>query len=194
MDVVHRSYTRDKKWSEPLPKELDSERTLVAVFGASNFLDDATALGELADAFPHSHRIGCSTSGEIAGTHVVDNTLSVAIARFSTTTLATHVAPVSAGESRAAGESIGRALNKPGLRAILVLSDGLDVNGTTLVAGINAVVPESVVVTGGLAGDGDRFKRTWVLDGRAPKSGRAAAVGFYGDKFVVGHGSKGGWD
>ncbi len=194
MDVVHRAYVRGKGWSAPLPGELDSARTLVVAFGASDYLDDPQALRELARAFPQARRIGCSTAGEIDGTRVQDGTLTVAIARFKATELAQHVARVDAGHSAAAGEELGRALARPGLRAILVVSDGLDVNGTALVAGINAVVPEHVVVTGGLAGDGDRFRRTWVLDRDGPSPGRVAAVGFYGDAVVVGHGSKGGWD
>ena len=58
MDVVHREYSRQKGWSEPLPAELDSERTLVAVFGASDYLDDPAPLAALADAFPKSQRVG----------------------------------------------------------------------------------------------------------------------------------------
>jgi hypothetical protein len=50
------------------------------------------------------------------------------------------------------------------------------------------------VVTGGLAGDGSSFKRTWVLvDGR-PTEHAVVAVGFYGDAVHVHHGSQGGWD
>ena len=194
MDVVHRAFVRGKGWSAPLPAELDSPRTLVVAFGASDYLDDPGALRELIRAFPRAQRIGCSTAGEIDGTRVQDGTLTVAIARFAATDLAHHVAHVDANSSYAAGEQLGRALARPTLRAILLLSDGLDVNGTALVAGINAVVPEHVVVTGGRAGDGARFRRTWVLDDDGPARGRAAAVGFYGDAIVVGHGSKGGWD
>ena len=55
-------------------------------------------------------------------------------------------------------------------------------------------MPASVVVTGGLAGDGDRFQSTWVIADREPRGGWFAAVGLYGDRVHVGHGSKGGWD
>jgi hypothetical protein len=59
---------------------------------------------------------------------------------------------------------------------------------------LSSVLDPAVVVTGGLAGDGDRFSRTWVLvDGR-PSAGQAVAVGLYGDSVRIGHGSKGGWD
>jgi hypothetical protein len=68
------------------------------------------------------------------------------------------------------------------------------VNGSELVRGLNSKVSPSVVVTGGLAGDGDRFRRTWVLEDRRPQTGFVTAVGFYGDRIQIGHGSKGGWD
>src|SRR5262249_21680514 len=68
------------------------------------------------------------------------------------------------------------------------------VNGSQLVRGLNSVLPETVVVTGGLSGDGTRFKRTWVCVGDKVRSGIVAALGFYGDHVIIQHGSKGGWD
>src|SRR5262249_45141696 len=58
----------------------------------------------------------------------------------------------------------------------------------------NAVLDESVVVTGGLSGDGTRFQKTWVAIGGRARTNTVAAVGFYGDHVQIGHGSKGGWD
>lgn len=194
MELARVTYSRTSGWSEPLPSRLDSEHTLVVVFGASDYLDDPGPLAAIADALPRSHRLGCSTAGEIDGTRIHDGTLTLAIAKFTATRLASHAVDVDADHSFAAGEALGRALARPDLRAVLMLSDGLAVNGTALANGVNSVVPASVVVTGGLAGDGDRFKRTWVMHGREPRANRVAAVGFYGDKFIIGHGSKGGWD
>lgn len=174
---------------------LDSERTLVVAFGASNLVERPAPLLELSRAYPQSHVVGCSTSGEIFGTKVTDDTLVVAVARFRAGRLATAgVAVGSAGESLEAGAALASQLADPDLRGLLVLSDGLLVNGSALVRGINSVLPPSVVVTGGLAGDGDRFKRTWVLRDGAPQSGWVSAVGLYGAQMRVGHGSKGGWD
>ncbi len=184
-----------------LPLELDSEQTLVLVFGASNLLDRPGPLIDLARAFPRARMIGCSTAGEIFGSQggqraaVGDDSLVVAVARFAGTRLATASAPVSAAEqSFSAGEAVGRQLAGEGLRGVHVLSDGLLVNGSELVRGLGSVLPAGVVVTGGLAGDGDRFARTWVLHEGAPASGQVTAVGFYGDRVAIGHGSAGGWD
>ncbi|WP_437675385.1 FIST N-terminal domain-containing protein [Sorangium sp. So ce131] len=189
-------YDRDsKKWSVRVLPVLDSDRTLVLVFGAPEFLDDPGAIRELRRAYPRSHMVGCSSAGEIAGASVCDGTLSVAVARFERTSLWTAQVEVSsASDSFAAGQALARKLERPGLRGVLVLSEGLGVNGSELVRGLNSVLPESVAVTGGLSGDGTRFKRTWVCTGDTVRSGVVAAVGLYGEHVVIQHGSKGGWD
>ncbi|MGH7149344.1 MAG: FIST signal transduction protein, partial [Planctomycetota bacterium] len=87
-----------------------------------------------------------------------------------------------------------RRLLRPDLRGVFLLSDGLRVNGSELVRGANSVLPEPVPVTGGLAGDRVRFRRTWVLEGGEPQDGSLCGVGFYGERIEIGHGSKGGWD
>src|SRR5919202_4146050 len=104
-------------------------------------------------------------------------------------------APVSSREeSLAAGIAIARQLDGPDLRAVLVFSDGLQVNGSELVRGLNTVLGPEVVITGGLAGDGSRFERTWVMVDGAPRGGFVTAAGLYGSTLRIGCGSKGGWD
>ncbi|HQU85459.1 MAG TPA: FIST N-terminal domain-containing protein [Pyrinomonadaceae bacterium] len=195
MKIETYSYSEKNSWSDPFSAELDSPETLVVVFGASSFLDKPQILSELTESFPKSKIIGCSTSGEILGETINDESLSVAVAKFEKTCLDLATAPISkAEESFAAGEKLAKTLLKPSLRGVLVLSDGLNVNGSELVKGLNSVLPTDVVVTGGLAGDGDRFARTWVLKDGNPQSNFISAVGFYGDSVKIGHGSKGGWD
>src|SRR5437868_6407669 len=71
-----------------------------------------------------------------------------------------------ASESFAAGQELAKKLAEAGenLRGVFVLSDGLHVNGSELVKGLNGGLPPAVVITGGLAGDRDRFSRTWVIN------------------------------
>lgn len=139
--------------------------------------------------------MGCSTAGEIHGCEISDDGMAVAALRFDNTPIRTaHAAVQSPNDSYAAGRTIAEQLKQPSLRGVLVLSDGLNVNGSELVKALNDTLGETVVVTGGLAGDGTHFKRTWVLKDRTPQSGYVTAVGFYGDHVRLGHGSKGGWD
>jgi hypothetical protein len=182
-------------WSADALPALDSEQTLVLAFGAADLRLVEAPLADLLQAYPRSQVIGCSTAGEIYGTALTDESLVVAVARFEQTRLGLASAPAATpDDSFMAGEMIARALLRPDLRGVLVLSDGHNVNGSQLVGGLNSVLPESIVVTGGLAGDGDRFERTWVLHDGTPQSGYVSAVGFYGSHVHLGHGSKGGWD
>ena len=80
------------------------------------------------------------------------------------------------------------------LAHVLVLSDGLKVNGSDFVAGLMKHLPEGITLTGGLAGDGARFGETLVFQGDVPEKDTIAALGLYGSRLKVGFGSLGGWD
>jgi hypothetical protein len=182
-------------WDSDALPGLDSENTLVLLFGAPRFLDDPEPFRTVRSAYPRAAVVGCSTSGEILGDAVYDETVTGAVIRFERTSLRPTRARVrSADESFAAGASIARDLDQDGLRGVFLLSDGLGVNGSELVRGLNSVLPPSVVVTGGLAGDGSRFEKTWVLIDGQPRAGWVSAVGLYGDEVRIHHGSRGGWD
>lgn len=189
------SYSSKEGWAPQAFPELDSDSTLVIVFGASSFFDTSAPFEALGKAYPNSKIIGCSTSGEIRESNISDETLVVTIAKFEKSTIRTfNTSVASSEESFPAGCAIANALLHPDLRGVFVLSDGLCVNGSELIRGLNANLPESVVVTGGLAGDGARFQRTWVIQNGIPAAQRVSAVGFYGKNVHIGHGSKGGWD
>src|SRR5262249_41784081 len=148
----------------PIGRQLDSERTLVLAFASPEFDTNVVPLEALAAGHPKSVVVGCSTAGEIVGTRLADHSLSIAIVRFDRTDLALAPAEVRRSEdSYEAACSIARQLSRPDLRGILVLSDGLNINGSELARGFRAALPPDITVTGGLAGDGSRFARTWVL-------------------------------
>jgi hypothetical protein len=76
----------------------------------------------------------------------------------------------------------------------MVLSDGNKVNGSELIKGLNQAVNSSVLVTGGLAGDGVNFQSTLVGINDNPQEGEIVAISFYGDALTISHGSMGGWE
>ena len=195
MELHTLGHDHKKGWSVKSRPRIDSRQTLVVVFGSTSLLDAPGPMNELLEEYSESVIVGCSTAGEIFGTQISDESLSAAIAKFEHTDLRVASAPVrSADDSFKGGQQIAQQLKDSTLRGILVLSDGLSVNGSELVRGLNSTMLPSVVVTGGLAGDGNRFQRTWVLQDRRPQPGWVTAVGFYGNHVRIGHGSKGGWD
>ncbi len=195
MNVAALRYHAADGWTCEVPGELDSEQTLVLVFGAPEFGANPEPLNELRNRFPNSRITGCSTAGEIHGVEIFDHSLSAIVMQFEHTRVVASGTEVnSPDESRSAGQILAASLRHEDLRGVLVLSDGLRVNGSELVRGINSELDPSVVVTGGLAGDGEAFENTWVLYEGEPRTGVVSAIGLYGDRVHVGHGSKGGWD
>ena len=195
MDIKTIKYHLPRGWSVERFPDFDSDQTLVILFGATEFIHDSAQIDELCRAFPASKMIGCSTAGEIFGTMISDNSLSVAVLRFENTQVEVATERVHGVEdSCRAGEMLAQQLYKPGLRSLFVLSDGISVNGSALIRGLNTILPSDVVVTGGLAGDGERFGQTWVIKDGVPQSGYVSAAGLYGDRVRIGHGTKGGWD
>lgn len=181
-------------WSEAFP-DLDSERTVVVAFAAPSYADRGELWAELAAAYPRSAVIGCSTSGEIDHTRIRDESITAAVMRFDSARVRYASAAIgSAAESFAAGGAIADQVAGADLKGVIVLSRGHDVNGSELIRGLNERLPAHVVVTGGLAGDGDRFGKTYVVGEGRPLRDAVVAVGLYGESVVVGHGSKGGWD
>lgn len=194
MQISKLNYRPATGWNQPLPAAMDGPQTLVLAFAASGFANDAAPFEALAAALPNSLLIGCSTAGEIDGNDVNDDSISVAVARFEHTDLRLAATAIeNAADSVQAGARLAAQLAGPGLRSVFVLSDGLCVNGSGLVDGLSRHLGADVVITGGLAGDGSAFVRTWVLDRQRPESNRVCAVGFYGDRLRVGHGCDGGW-
>ena len=167
---------------------------LVLYFGLRPALADGARYRELRAMFAKAHVVGCSTGGQIRNNDVDDDIAAVAL-QFDRTRLRLACEAVPApGHSRSCGEAIGRALAADDLAGIFVLSDGLNVNGSELVAGVTGMIGAKIPLTGGLAGDSALFEETLVGADCPPQSGRVAAIGFYGTAIRIGHGSAGGWD
>ncbi len=195
MRIATYRYTKSAGWFPPLDATLDSEHSLLILFGPTELEHLMAGLDELRAAFSRACWIGCSTAGEFLGSDIDDDSLVASIIRFEKVKLVCAKAPVlQPQDSARAGALLAEELTGPGLRSVFVLADGLAVNGSALVAALRGSLPPDVIITGGLAGDGSRFQRTWLLLDKSPISHLVTAVGLYGDNLGIAHGSKGGWD
>lgn len=171
------------------------DANLVLAFGSREAMERPSLPAELRTRFPGAVLFGCSTAGEILGTEVSDDSLALAAITFKRITVRGVMVHLDDFPGcREAGARLGEALRSPGLSHVLLLSDGLAVNGSLLVEGIASALPTDVGVTGGLSGDAARFQKTLVLLDDQVRSRAIAAVGFYGPGLRVGCGSLGGWD
>jgi len=181
-------------WLPDAPGKLPMAQ-IVFLFGSPAVLKQWQLLQQIQRAYPRAHLVGCSTAGEIAQTQVLDDSLVTTAVQFEQTVLrGTRVAPPRGTSDWQVGERLARDLNRPGLVHVLVFSRGLDINGSELVAGLCRYLPSHVTITGGLAGDGARFKETLVVwEGQVERTS-VVALGFYSQHLRVGCGSFAGWD
>lgn len=167
---------------------------LVLVFGSLERLEEHSLVDRLRECHPGAVLAGCTTAGEILDSDVEDDTLTLTSLELQATTLRTHRVRVETMEdSFKAGEDLVKTLLDENLSYLLILSDGLAVNGSALVAGICGSLPPHIPFSGGLAGNGAEFKKTLTLDAEGVHEKCIVGVGFYGNALKVGRGSVGGW-
>ncbi|MGL5018357.1 MAG: FIST signal transduction protein [Luteolibacter sp.] len=178
------------------PSELAEDPGLILYFAAPSLMDGGAApVHELTARFPSAVVCGCSTAGEILASRVYDESVVAALVWFDSVQVKAVAEEITSNaESSAVGRRAAARLAAPDLQHVLILSDGLAVNGTALMEGFREGLPPGVTLTGGLAGDGSHFKKTFVGLGDSVKSDQLVAVGFYGEQLVVSYGSRGGWE
>ncbi len=181
-------------WSDTTDTLMDQAPDLVLNFGYKDLIQDPGTYESLRKEFPDSTIVSCSTSGEIHNTAIKDKTCVATAIHFQHTEIKPVLINIKDYDgSLAAGKALVAQFEREGLKFILVLSDGQLVNGSDLVSGMNEELDNTIPISGGLAGDGPDFISTYVgLDDNI-EHGNVVAIGFYGDRIQVNHGSEGGW-
>ena len=184
-------FIREKNCENLANEDVD----LVLGFGSSELISLPKSFSDIKLRFPNAQIALCSSAGEIFNTEVLDDSISLIALSFDYSQIKTADTNIKDYQSSfEAGEYLVNELSDEKLKFIFVLSDGGSVNGSELVKGMNSVKAEGVLITGGLAGDGTRFEKTYVGLNRLPAIGNILAIGFYGDKLELSHGSIGGWE
>ncbi len=195
MKTEQNRWTEEQGWEPTPPGKLGGSAQLVLLFGGTEILKSAPHVDLVRKAFPNAHLLGCSTAGEICGTQVSDDSLVTTAVQFDHTEIrGARIRIGDVKDSYQAGERLAQAMDPKGLVHLFVLSDGLKINGSDLVRGLAAGLPAEVSITGGLSGDGSKFRETVVLWEGPAERDTVAVIGFYGDRLKVGYGSLGGWD
>jgi len=167
---------------------------LLLLFVSPGFTLKQDVLLELQKRYPKTLMMGCSTAGEISGVTVNDHSISLTAIEFEKTEI--KLLSVEVGDqvsSEKAGEEIAEKLYANDLKHVFVLSEGLHVDGVELLTGLKSNL-HGVSITGGMAGDGEDFNKTFVIKNYELLENTVVALGFYSENLKVGYGSGGGWD
>lgn len=167
---------------------------LILVFASVAHFQNGFFTHQCRNSLPEAQWIGCSTAGEISTDGVTDNTAVITAIHFDHPEFKLVKSSTESTDNEyKAGQEIAEQLLASDLKHILVLGQGVNVNGSLLIKGIKQHLPDSVLISGGLAGDAGKFEKSYTLTTDGISSEGVVAVGFYGDHIHLATSSFGGW-
>ena len=170
-----------------------AEASIVFLFGDSDILKTKQNFDELKRLYSNAHIVGASSSGNILGAEIsTDPVVAVAIHLEKGSVCVSRVDITSNENVEELTLKLVNQLPQENLKHIFIMSDGLNINGSEMIRGLNEACG-SFTISGGMAGDGDRFQETWIVADEPARQNRIAAIGFYGEDIVISTGCYAGW-
>ena len=166
---------------------------LVLVFSSIKRFNEGKLQGVLKKRYPTAQIVGCTTSGEISPDGVFDDSIQITAIQWQK--VIQRVAQSKSSNMQDSFETavnLAKQLKAETLRTVLVISDGLNINGSELINGFQSVLGDTPII-GGLAGDGGAFVKTLQLFNDTISDHMVIAVGLYGDALITASGALGGW-
>lgn len=194
MKVLQASKQQNEDWKF-LQDNVPLKNPLVLVFANRFLLESDEVLLDIREQFPYEHLVFGSTSGEIIGCNVNDNSISVMAIEFEKSSFVIKSGSVLDYDKKAKplGVALFNEMPKENLKHLFVLSEGSFVNGSALIDGLEESINNLVSITGGMCGDDARFEKTLTSYKENPKEGEVVLIGFYGTTLDITFASFGGW-
>jgi len=147
MKFVQAKKIENKKW-EYLTDNFSLNNPLVLVFASRDLLENKSVIEDIRNEFPYEHLVFGSTSGEIVGESVYDNSIIITAIEFEKSTFEIKTASIFDFEknARLLGDSLIKELSPQNLKHVFVLSEGSFVNGSALIDGIESNLKNNISI------------------------------------------------
>jgi hypothetical protein len=185
-----------EKIKKPLQEYPRSDKVnLVLGFGGTESLTKSETFEEIRILYPEAQIILGSTSGEIHDSNVTDKTVIITALELEKTPFKVFKTEIKkSNDSESVAIELAKSIPKEDLTYLFILSDGINVNATAFLKGLQLELPTNVTISGGLCGDGISFRKTVIGYNEIPKSNQIVVLAFYGKNIEVGQGCFGGWN
>lgn len=192
--IIAQESVDSKSTLNSLPSKSPLETaSLVLVFSSIKRFNESKLQNFLKSRYPTAQIVGCTTSGEISANGVFDDSIQItAIEWEKVIQRVVQNKSAKMQDSFETGANLATQLKTTTLRTVLLISDGLHVNGSELISGFQSILGD-IPIIGGLAGDGGAFSKTLQLFNDSISDSMVIAVGLYGDALVTASGALGGW-
>ncbi|MGB0850837.1 MAG: FIST signal transduction protein, partial [Bacteroidia bacterium] len=186
----------DGEWQDISVKEHSDKAKLVLLFADRYSLEDASGIKELREKYPNTDIVSVSTSGDFLETALTSETsMSASVIEFEKSSYRIRTLKSSNYTNcRDLGDDIARSMDEDNLEHVILFSEGTGVNGSLIIEGLNQVFRGKVTLTGGLAGDANRFQKTLVGVNDDISHDNVVAIGLYGKSLTIGFGNECGFE
>lgn len=163
---------------------------LVIMFSSARY-DHARVLAGVYEQLPAVRVVGCSSYGEINSEEGLSGSVTAMGIVTEGREFATFTLPDIAGDSRAGGRALAEQVRQFAPDLLIVFPDGMRVNSTQFLLGLQDVLGDRFPIVGGVAADAGDFSRTYELFDRDVLCGGAVALAFKGVRVVTA--ARSGW-
>lgn len=189
---IDKLYFENDSWSVDGGIECDAKSVdIVFVFGEINALRDYNHYKLLKNIYPNAHVVGTSTAGNILDDELSQYSVIATAVSFDTGHVEIESAVLDANSLEDDAKALVANLQQDGLKHLFVLAQGLTIDGSKVVQGLNS---SDITITGGFAADSYTFEQTFVFADEKHDENMAVAIGFYGESIHIGIGCKAGWE
>ena len=158
---------------------------LIQVFTSKNNKEYILYLkDELLHFIPHAKIIGTTTNGEISQNGSINHSTVISISVLETTKIKTTIIDNQEDSFHKGTQIINKLNDEENLKLLITFTDGLNTNGEEYLNGISSI-NDTVIVSGGMAGDYSKFDETLVFTESGITNSGAVAAAFYGDSLNI---------
>ncbi len=185
------SYEAGREAVEELLDQLERPELVIAFVSAT--LDPARALAGINDGLPAGVEVvGCTSYAEINSEECLSGSVTVMGLRLEGLSFKPFCYRAERAEPHAAGAAFAREVKDFGGDLLIVFPDGLELNSTRLLLGMQSVLGQQFPIVGGIAGDDAKFEKTYQFAGREALSGAVVGVALKGPVELV-SAARSGW-
>ncbi|MEA3373571.1 MAG: FIST N-terminal domain-containing protein [Campylobacterota bacterium] len=146
----------------------------------------------LTEQLPKAHIIGTTTDGEIISDEVTTQEIIISCSIFEKSVI-DSCGLAYEESSFSLGRDLARELDGDDVRAMILFSTGLTIDGEKLLDGVQSVAEGKYIIAGGMAGDNASFKHTYVSHQKTILSNGVAGVALRGEALRVQNDYRFGW-
>lgn len=184
------------QWHDVNAKNHSDKKKLILLFGDRYSLEDQFGIDSIKAKFPNSEIVSVSTSGDFLETALTaESDISASVIEFEKSEFKIQKLKSSDYlDGKKLGSDIAKAIDSNNLEHVILFSEGTGVNGSLIIEGLNQVFRGKVTLTGGLAGDANRFQKTLVGVDEDISHDNVVAIGLYGTSLKIGFGNECGFE